>query len=344
MKKKLFTCLTSVVVASSLLLVGCGSSETNNAESSTGGDKKVIKVANFFADDHPQNIALREKFKPMIEEGSNGSLEVQIYSNNQLGAEQEFYDGVRNGSIEMGISGMAMQSSIEKIAATEWPYLYEDYEHVKKVLNGPIGDELTEDLESLHGIKGLAWSANGFRMFSSNKTLSSIEDFNGLRLRMPNIPNYIDIGHRLGAIVSPLAMSEVFTGLEQKVIDGQENPIATLRASGWYEVQTDVLESYHMFSPNLYIINLNFWNGLTVEQQELVQEASTVAAAYEFDLMEKSYADDKAFLEEKGIIFTTPDPAFRQAMIDAVEPMYDEFSKQYDWAADLVERIRAEAN
>lgn len=347
-RKSVFAVLSSVILASSVMLVGCGGSE--DASSGNGGSEgeavatTTIKVANYFAEDHPQNVALREKFKPLVEEGSNGSLKVEIYPNSQLGAEQEFYDGVRNGTIEMGIPGMIMQSSVEKLAVPEWPFLFKDYDHVKNVLNGPIGEELTEDLESIHGVRALAWSANGFRMFSSNKPLASIDDFNGVRLRMPNIPNYIDLGQRLGANVTPLAISEVFTGLEQKVIDGQDNPIATLRASGWYEVQSDVLESNHMFSPNLYIINSNFWNGLTEEQQVVIQEAAIASADYEFSLMEESFSTDKEYLEENHITFTIPSDEFRADMLGAVEPMYSEFYNQFDWAEDLVERIRAEAN
>ncbi len=344
--KNLFKVISTTLLASALLLAGCGSSEDSSTSAGTGNENQPIKikVANFFAEDHPQNIALREKFKPMVEEGSNGALEVEIYPNNQLGAEEEFYSGVRNGTIEMGVSGMAMQSAVEKLAVPEWPYLFEDYEHAKKIFFGPIGEELHEDIESIHGVKALAWSANGFRMFSAKQPIETIEDFNHLRLRMPNIPNYIELGKRLGANITPLPMSEVFTGLEQNVIDGQDNPIATLRSSGWYEVQTDVLESYHMFSPNIFVVNSNFWNNLSPELQQVVQEAADVYAEYEFSLMEKSYEDDKKFLEEQGIKFSAPSPELRQAMIDAVQPMYDEFYNQYDWAKDLVERIKAEAN
>ncbi|WP_017728997.1 TRAP transporter substrate-binding protein [Halalkalibacterium ligniniphilum] len=348
-KSRLFGGLTALTMASVLVLAACGGgSETGGSTASDGDgapvETKNIKIAHYFAEDHPQNVALKEVFKPMVEENSGGTLTVEIYPNSQLGAEQEFYDGVRNGTIEMGIPGMIMQSSVEKLAVGEWPFLFEDYEHVKNVLNGPIGEELTADLEKIHGVKPLAWSANGFRMVSSDKPIESMEDFKGFRIRTPNIPNYIELWELMGTNVTPLAISEVFTGLEQGVIAGQENPIATLRASGWYEVQSDVLESYHMFSPNLYIINSNFWNGLTPEQQEVIQEASTEAAAYEFELIENSYEEDKAYLEEQGLTFTTPSDEFRQQMRDAAQPMYDSFFEQYDWAEDMVERIRAEAN
>lgn len=307
------------------------------------GKPHVLKVANYFATDHPQNVALREKFKPMVEEKSGGSLQVQIYDNSKLGAEKEFYDGVRNGTIEMGIPGLIMQADVPKMAVGEWPFLFKDFAHAKKVLEGPIGKEMTDEMESKHGVHALAWSANGFRMFSSNRSIASVNDFQGMRIRMPNIPNYIKLGQLLGANITPMPISEVFTALEQKVVDGQDNPIATLKASGWYEVQTDVLESKHMFSPNLYIINGKLWRQLTPEQQRILEEAAKAAADYEWELLEKSYEDDKKFLQEKGIRFTTPDESFRQAMETAAGPLYDEIYQTYPWAKEMVEKIKAEA-
>lgn len=339
--------LSTVAIATTVALSACGSGGSESVgqaqdKAAAPTKAKVIKVANFFATDHPQNIALREKFKTMVEEGSNGALKVEIYDNNKLGAEKEFYDGVRNGTIEMGISGMSMQSDVEKMSIPEWPFLFKDYEHVKKVLNGPLGDEISGDLESTQGVKPLAWSANGFRMFSSNKTMQQMSDFSGLRVRMPNVPNYLRLGELLGMNVTPMPISEVFTALEQKVVDGQDNPIATLRASGWYEVQTDVLESNHMFSPNIYIINSNFYNNLTPEQQKLIEEASKTAADYEFELMEKSYDEDKKFLESKGIKFTTPSDEFKEEMVAAMKPLYDEIFQKYPWASEMYEKILAE--
>jgi TRAP-type transport system periplasmic protein len=341
--KKLLSISAGLVLSASLILTGCGGNEKAGTDKSSADVKpKTIKVAHYFAEDHPQNVALKEKFKKIVEEESNGSLQVQIFPNSTLGAEKEFYDGVRNGTIEMGIPGLIMQADIPKMAVPEWPFLFKDFDHVKKVLNGPIGEELTEDLEKQHGVKPLAWSANGFRMFSSNKTIKEIEDIKGLRLRMPNIPNYITLGKLLGANVTPLPISEVFTALEQKVVDGQDNPIATLRASGWYEVQSDVLESKHMFSPNIYIINSKFWNSLTEEQQKIIEKASKQAAEYEFELLEKSYEEDKKFLTENKIKFTTPSEKFSEEMEKAAQPLYEEIYQKNDWAKDLVERIKAE--
>lgn len=341
--KKLFSIATGIILSASIALTGCSSTaQKTDSKAAASGPPKVIKVANYFAEDHPQNIALKEKFKKIVEKESKGSLKVQIFPNSTLGAEKEFYDGVRNGTIEMGIPGLIMQADIPKMAVPEWPFLFKDYEHVKKVLNGDIGKEITADLEKKHGVKPLAWSANGFRMFSSNKPIKNMDDFDGLRLRMPNIPNYITLGKLLGANVSPLPISEVFSALEQKVVDGQDNPIATLRASGWYEVQSNVLESKHMFSPNVYIINSKFYKSLTKEQQKIIEKAAKTSADYEFELMEKSYATDKKFLEEHNIKFTEPSKEFVKQMEKAAKPLYDDIYKQNDWAEALVKRIKEE--
>jgi len=319
------------LLLASILAVGCGGP-------SAGGDAKTIKVANYFADDHPQNVALREKFKPMVE--AKTDLRVQIYGNSRLGAEKEFYDGVRNGTIEMGIPGMIMQADIPKMGIPELPFIFKDLDHAHEVLKGPLGEELTADLEKEHGVKALAWSANGMRMFSSNKPLRRMEDFRGFRLRMPNIPNYIAFGKALGANVTPMPISEVFTALEQGVVDGQDNPIATLRASGWYEVQSYVLESNHMFSPNLYIINSGFWNRLSPREQEVIAEAAKESAAYEWELLKKSIEEDKKFLKDQGIRFIVPDKRFRAAMEKAAEPIYQQFYREHPETKDLIERIR----
>ncbi|WP_019120756.1 TRAP transporter substrate-binding protein [Brevibacillus massiliensis] len=346
--KKALTILSGLLLTAAIFLSGCGGQKPASGSAGEGGGEKpakkhILKVANYFATDHPQNVALREKFKKIVEEKSGGTLQVQIYDNSKLGAEKEFYDGVRNGTIELGVPGLIMQADIAKMAAGEWPFLFKDFAHAKKVFQGPIGEEMAGELESKHGVHPLAWSANGFRMFSSNRTIAGMDDFKGLRIRMPNIPNYIKLGQLLGANVTPMPISEVFTALEQKVVDGQDNPIATLKASGWYEVQSDVLESRHMFSPNIYIINAKLWNQLTADQQKIIEEAAKVSADYEWELLEKSYEDDKKFLLEKGIRFTEPDDAFKREMEAAVQPLYDEIYQEHPWAREMVEKIKAEA-
>ncbi|GGK22220.1 hypothetical protein GCM10010965_13960 [Caldalkalibacillus thermarum] len=324
------------------LVAACGQAgeegTTASSEENAAGDVKTIKVANYFASDHPQNVALRETFKPMVEENSEGRLKVEIYDNSQLGGEEAFLEGVRNGTIEMVIAGMFLQNSEPKIGVVEWPFIIRDYDHAKKVLNGPIGEEIAQAFEQF-GVKPLNWTANGFRVVSSNRAIESLEDFNGFRLRMPNIPNFISVGEALGASVIPLAISEVFTALEQGVIDGQENPYATLVHSRFYEVQSHVIETRHIFSPNIYLVNQAFWDGLGEDLQQVVAEAADAAAEEQWQLLIAQESEMKQYLQEQGLEIIEPDDAFRQEMVDAMQPVYEELFEKYEWAEDLYNRI-----
>ncbi|MEL7568032.1 MAG: TRAP transporter substrate-binding protein [Dehalobacterium sp.] len=333
-----------VILLMSVFVAGCSGKDApnDNAANNDGEETKVLKLANYFGEDHPVNVALREKFVPMVEEQSNGTLKVEIYPNSQLGDEKAIYDGVRSGSIEMAVGGSHIASDIKKMEVPEWPYLFQSFAQAKKVLNGPIGDELTSEIESSYNIIPLSWGTNGFRAFSSNRPLKSMADFKGLRMRMPNIPHFMEVGEAMGMNVNPVPISEVFTALEQNVVDGQDNPIALLRSNGWYEVQSDVLESRHMFAYNLMIINKDVWESLSKNLQQVIRTAAVAYADSEWELMENSELTDKKFLEENGSAFITPDEKFLADMQQATEPLYEKHFADYPWAEELVNKIREE--
>lgn len=331
-----------------MLLAGCGGGSnaggSNNAGNDGGAPSLTIKIDHNWGHDHPHHIALVEKFKPMVESQSGGSLEVSIYGNNQLGGEREIFDGINNGTIEMAIAGTVMSSDIPKWAAAgDWPFLIDDFEHAKRVYTGAVGREIADEIEEKSNAKVLGWGASGFRMFSSSEKIESIEDFQGKRIRMPNIPTFVRMGQLLGINVIPLDFTEVFTALEQKVADGQENPISILRSNGWYEVQDYVVESKHVFFANAVLINEPFWDQMTSEQQEIVQNAMDETLEYEWQLIADSYDEDKKFLEEHGMTFITPDDAFMKQLQDKMEPLYEEIYADHDWAAEIVQKIRAES-
>ncbi|GIP36060.1 TRAP transporter substrate-binding protein [Paenibacillus sp. J2TS4] len=336
----------ALVFAATTILAACGSKTDNTAAGGGGSEDKsyTIKVANYYAPDHPQNVALNEKFKPLVEELSGGSLKVEIYDNNKLGGEKEFYTGVRNGTIEMGLPGMIMQADIPIMGAVEWPFLLNDFAHAKSVLDGPVGQDMAAELEKVHGVHALTWSANGFRMISSSKQVASMNDFKGLRLRMPNTPIFVKLGKLLGANVSPMPLSEVFTALEQKVVDGQDNPIGVVKSSGFYEVQSHILESRHGFTPNILIMNQKLWEKLSADQKKALEDAAKAYADYEWQLSEESYESDKQFLMDKGMTFITPDDSFKEQMEAAIQPIYEEYYSKYPWAKELVDRIKKQAN
>ncbi|TCN18415.1 TRAP transporter substrate-binding protein [Mesobacillus foraminis] len=321
------------------ITTGCNVLETAGKENSDG--VTTIKIANYFSETHPQNIALKEKFKPYIEEKTNGKFEVEIYPANELGDEAQFTSGARIGSIQMAITGMGLQTANPKIGAVEWPYLFDNYEQANRILNGKVGEEIAKSFREL-GVEPIAWTANGFRVVSSNRAIENKEEFKGLRLRMPNIPIFINTGNAMGVNVQPLALSEVFTALEQGVIDGQENPYATLKESGLYEVQSHVVETNHMFSPNVYLMNKEFFDELDQETKDIILEAAQESAQYEWELLQKTEERVKKELQEDGLEIIVPDGEFMKDLRESMDPVYQELYKEYNWAEEFIQLIESE--
>ena len=300
-----------------------------------------IKVANWYAPAHPQNVSLT-KLKEILAERTDGKIELQIFPNCQLGHETTFIESVKTGTVEMGVPGIMMCKTVPRIAVVELPFLFEGWEHAQKVLRGPIGEEIYAGLIEKGGVRPLAWTVNGFRQISSNKPITKFEDFNGLRLRLPPLPYYIKMGKALGANPITTSFEELFTALEQKVADGQDNPYPTDRASKFYEVQSNILETNHMFSANIWMINEKFFQSMPQEYQTIFLDAVKEAADFNWELSIKKDQEDKKWLQEKGgITVAVPDEAFRKQIQDSQKSVYDWFYNEYPGSKEMAEKIRA---
>lgn len=319
------------------------STETTGAVADFSSFKEVkIKFAHWFGDSHPQQKAL-EQFKNEVAEKSGGKIVVEIYGNGQLGPEDTYIDSIKQGTVEMGATGTLMARDVPAIAIAEMPFLFNSWEHAKGVLGGEIGKKISEPMVDAVGMRTLAWTVNGFREVSSDKPVKSINDFKGLRLRVPNTPVYIKMFEALG--VNPIAMplTEVFTALEQGVANGQDNPYATVKASSFYEVQSNMLETRHMFSPVLWVINENFYQSLPEEFRGIIDEAIANAADLNWKLSIEADEADKKWLSENGLEITVPDAEFHKAMVDAQVKagVYEWFYGQYPGTKELEAEIRA---
>lgn len=298
---------------------------------------KVLKIANYYAVDHPVNQGFYRVFKPMVEEGTAGAIAIQIYPNSQLGAEQEFVEGVQLGTIEMALTGNLWENTVPEFRTVQLPYMFVNYDHADEILNGPVGARLYEYLKPL-GVRILGSFPNGFRAVSNSKRpIYSIDDCKGIRLRVFQGDIIIKEMQALGFSTVVMPISEIFTALQQKVVDGQENPIFTLYYSGWYEVQKYVALTNHMYSPGYVVINERVWNGLTKEQQALLQEASTKTVQWILTTMKNEEADIIKKLEQAGLVVTRPDlKPFRER----VAPIIEEYLRQYPHVRPIIEEIR----
>lgn len=362
MSKKIIALLLACVLVIGLMSA-CGSTETTtdtdtNTTTDTTTDttdttddadtsdapaandpKQTIMFAHWYAEDHPQHLAIL-KFKELAEEYSGGSLQVDVYPNSQLGSEDTFIDSVKQGTVQMGATGTMIAKYDPVIYAQETPFLFDGWEDAEEVMTGELSHYITDGFEEVSGMKIAAITVNGFRQFSSNKTMNSIDEFKGQRIRVPNVPNYIEMVEALGA--SPIAMSltDLFTALEQNTVDGQDNPYPTDWSSSFYEVQDYILESNHMFSPANWVVNANFYNNtLTDAQREAFDQAIAEAAAYNWEISKTANEEAKQNLIDAGVEIMVPDDAYKAQLQEAMQPVYDWYFAEIEGSEEFIKAV-----
>lgn len=297
-----------------------------------------MRVANFYASEHSMNRALRDVFVPRLEALSDGALTASIHDNSSLGAEGELTEGLRLGTIEMGITGGLLSASRPRLAVLELPFVFRDFDHVWSVFDSDIGDDFAAEFEA-EGIKTLAWVGNGFRAISNSvRPLDSVADMAGLRLRMPENRVYIETGRALGFNVVTMPFSEIFNALSQGVVDAQDNPPPTVLASRWFEVQDHLAITNHIFSYGAISVNKRIYDGLPAEQQEALQDAATEFATTQRRMLEEDSDAVIAQLAEFGMQITRPDIGELQTATAGVR---EAIAADIPGGTDLLERIAA---
>lgn len=333
--KKMLTGIAAVGL--SLILSACGLGPASTG----GGDAIVIKVADNWNASHPMAAAIDEVFKTQVEEKSGGDITIEVYHSGTLGNEADLWSGVRSGTIEMTVIGTVMNQEYPTMLISDWPWLYRDLDHAKAVWTGDIADELSADFhEKFPETQILGWGPNSARTFTSNKPLTSPADFQGQKFRMPSNPIHVGLAENLGASSQVIPLGELFSALETGVVDGQDNGMVTVVSEGLYEVQKYVYETNHIVATLEFIVNDSFMEGLSEEQQTILEEAADAACTQAWDNYIASIDKDRQFLIDNGLTVTQPSEADRQALIEQTQPVVDKLLAENDWAADLTARIR----
>ena len=327
-----------------LALAACGSTGASTGSTSTasksGSTKSIpLKVATYYADTHPTSKALEEVFKPMIDEGTGGRYEVEIYGNNALGAEGEFNEGVKMGTIECCITGNIMGDQFPALYAADFPWLFDDVKEASKICNS---DELQAAFQKAFDscnmiLKGN--SINGNRCVSNNvHPINTLADLKGIKLRVPEAAHYIANFKALGATTVTMPLSEVFTALQQGTIEGQENPPTTLLTNGWYEVQPYLAMTNHQISTNFVVFNKDFYNSMSAEDQAVVDKACKAFVDKQLELYLAGMDADVKTLQEKGVAVTTPD---RAEWKKAGSVVIDDYCNKYPDFKATIDQVRA---
>ena len=286
------------------------------------------------AENHPYHLGL-VKFADIVKEKTNGKVQIEIYANAQLGNERDMIEGLQLGTIDFVVSSTGpMSNFVPEIGVVDLPFLFRDREHAYAVLDGPIGQDLLKKFEAKQ-ILGLAFWENGFRhLTNSKRPVNTPADVNGLKIRTMENPVHQEAFKALGAAPTPMAFSEVFTALQQKTIDGQENPIPIIYNQKIYEAQKYLALTGHVYSPSLLLMSNASFDKLSAEDQEIIRQAATEAANYEREQIKAQEDEQIEKLTAEGMEITEPD---HKAFQEATKSVYDKFQDQF--GKELIQQI-----
>ncbi|MCR5084888.1 MAG: TRAP transporter substrate-binding protein [Succinivibrionaceae bacterium] len=301
-----------------------------------------IRIGHYAGDTHPVTKSL-QYFAENLEKESNGEIKVKQFPNNQLGPEAVIVDQIKRGTVQMAVTGSQIKKDEPNIGLSDAPYLISSWDQARAVYDEEGQKIMSGNYEKNTGVKILGYMVNGFREVSANRPITSLEDFGKLKLRIPDNEIHVHLFEALGSNNVMMPLSEVYNALETHMIDGQENPYSTILASGFYEVQSDILETRHMFAISPLLINGKFYNKLPDNLKALVDKWAKKTIEYNWELSQKDDEASKKALQDKGIKIHEMTPEMKKAIDDKMVAYYDWFSTIIPDAKKWVEHCKARA-
>ncbi|MGL5435630.1 MAG: TRAP transporter substrate-binding protein [Lachnospiraceae bacterium] len=347
MKKLIAVILTAATTAA---LTACGTSTpapTTAAESKTEGSGDQADSGVSYPEYHwtaamsvsesTINYMMMEKFAQLLDERSGGAVTVDIYPGGQLGNTTEFTEAVVGGSIDFG-TGMTtdLVDFIPEYAIFDMPNLFDNVEQMRTVLQGDLTETLNE-FNNRGGIQMLGYSDAGFRQLTTNKAVHSLDDLAGQKIRVMTNQYHLAYWNALGAASTPMQFTEVFMGLQQGTIDGQENPYMNIVGNNIQEVQKYIIETNHVGHIITFFMNNDLYQSLPEEVRELVNTCAAEAAAYANEQADESISNYKKACEDAGCEIIILDDATMEQLREKASVVYDMVKK--DLGEDLVNQL-----
>ena len=274
-----------------------------------------------------------------IKKRTNGKYEIGVFPASQLGNENQINEGLGLGTVDMIYTGTSFAGSIHKpLAISGAPFMLRDFNHWKAYRDGKLFRDIAKGYEDKTRHKVIALTYYGERMVTANKEIKKPEDMKGMKLRVPPAPLYLMLTKSVGANATPIAFAEVYLALQQKTVDGQENPLPTIMAKKFYEVQTHVMLTGHITESLLTIVGSHVWAKLTDAEKKVFDEVLAQAAAKASDAIreaEQKIADE---LRKLGKTVVTVDrEAFRQAAVS----LHNDASAGAGWTKAEYDELQA---
>ncbi|MCD2514427.1 TRAP transporter substrate-binding protein [Comamonas endophytica] len=262
---------------------------------------RIVRFGYGLVEDSNQGRAVR-LFAKEVEKATGGKMKVRAIGNAALGSDTQMQQALIGGAQEMMVGSTATLVGIApQMALWDTPFLINNTREADALLDGPVGDKVRATLEP-KGLVGLVYWENGFRNLTNNKNpINRLEDMNGIKLRVMQNNVFLDSFKALGANAVPLPFSELFTALETKAVDGQENPYNTVVSSKFYEVQKYLTVTNHVYSPWIVTVSKKWWDGLSKAEQKVLMDAAKTARDFERKDTRDEAAKALADLKSKGM-------------------------------------------
>ncbi|MHA6789077.1 TRAP transporter substrate-binding protein [Pseudomonas bijieensis] len=329
---KLMKTLLAGACATGLLLTGVVSHADEIRE-------RTLRFAFQNVKEHPQGQGA-QKFADLLGEKSGGKIKVRLFPGGTLGGDVQTVSALQGGTLDITVlnSGI-LAAQAPDYAMLDFPFLFNNVEEAHAVIDGPVGQKLAAQLDS-KGLVGLGYWDLGFRNLTNSKhPVTRLEDMQGLKIRVIQSPIYLETFSALGANPVPMAFPEVYTGLEQHTIDGQENPFTVIEGNKFYEVQKYLSVTGHIFNPQSLIISQKTWSRLNDDEKAMIRAAAAEAQTFQREVTAASMDKAKATLAA-AMTVNEISPAEKDRLRERVKPVVDKFAKSLD--GDLVKTMYEE--
>ena len=288
--------------------------------------ERTLKMGLNGPEGHPA-VAGMKKFAETVAAKSGGKIKVNLFLNGSLGSDQAVVSALKGGTIELAVmnSGI-LASEAKELAIFDFPFLFANEKESDAIVDGPVGKKMHALLEP-KGLIGLSYWELGYRQITNSKrAVNKVEDLEGLKLRVIPNPINIDWVKALNANPTPMPFPEVYGGLEQKAIDGQENPISVIAANKFWEVQKHIVLSNHQYNPQSVIMSKKVWDSLTPAERKLIDDAADEAAKTQRAESRAAVAANLELLKKNGMTVTQLPPAEVAKLREKMKPVIAKYS------------------
>lgn len=355
MKKRIVLCAAACMA---LGLTACGNSQSGTTTAAapatekaaentqaaateqapaTEGKSMTLRFATDSSEDYVSTVQIY-KFADEVKEKTNGRITIEVYAGAQLGDEASCVEQTIMGTLDLTKSSMgALTGFNDNLNLLSLPYLFESEDHLWKVLESHVGQDLLDSMAGT-GLKGIGWLDAGSRCFYSKKPLTSVADFKGQKIRSMGASIYVDTINALGASATSMAGSEIYSGLQTGVVDGAENNIPRIIDMSHNELCTYLLVDRHNIMPEMVLMSEKLYNELSADDQAVIMECAKSLEKNMREAWEETENAALKTLEEGGMDITYPDESFQAALREAEQPVYDQYGTAY---ADIVSEIES---